>query len=282
VLLAVKNILLNADESKGHQKIPADRIAFEGEDVTLDSDMVFSPFQDAEKCYWLRICNALLAAGGFYALYTDNEGRFKTKPIESPADDPWAVTYLGNGDSGDDGEELITEEIQWEYSREFYNKVTVYSSEATGGVPVVATASLVVTSPGDSGTNVYVVDPDNPYAYGPGTAVGKRYFTRPPESFEKIKDFSQAKKLAKALLRRSASRQEKLTVVTVPDPRRGPREDYWIRARQADGGVIYHGFKENEEAKKRGLDDRFRVVGWTLPLDGQSGMTHEVTRLLKG
>lgn len=259
VLSAVRTILVA-------QGIPASRINFPSADVNLTEDMVFSPFQDQESCYWLRICNALLAAGGFYAIHTDAEGYFTTKDIEEGAERETAITYLANAIEGDEGEELVTEEIGWEYEEEFYNKVVVYSADTEQDPPIVAVAELHNQSVSAPNAWTYiVVDEENAFAY---EALGNRFFTRPPEAYQGIRTDTEARKLAKALLRRTATRHVKLTIPTMPDPRRGPREDYILKARRSNGDVLYN--------------SKYRVVGWTLPLDAQSAMSHEVNRTLRG
>ena len=256
VLQATRQILTQ-------QGIPADRINFPSPDVPLVREMTFSPFQDVDSCYWLRICNALLAAGGFYALYTDNEGYFTTKPIEGSGERPIAITYLGNGALGDrEGEELITGDIGWEYDPEFWNKVVVYSDS---GMFVVAVAQLHNQNvPPPNAYTYIVVDEESEYAY---EALNNTFLQRPPESYQAIATSLEASKLAISLLKRSASKHVTLTVPTIPDPRRGPREDYWIEARRSDGERIWNG--------------HFRVVGWSLPLS-LSEMSHEVNKAIRG
>ena len=243
VLAATRTIL-------AAQGIPNGRINFPSADVTLTTDMIFSPFQDADSCYWLRICNSLLAAGGFYALWTDGEGYFTTREIEEGNEREVAIKYLGNGAEDADGEELITGDIGWEYDPEFWNKVVVYS-DAEANPPIVAVAQLHNLNVSAPNAYTYiVVDEESEFAY---EALGNRFLTRPPESYQNIRSTSEARRLAKSLLKRSATKRLTLTVPTMPDPRRGPREDYSITARRSDGDEIHSG--------------RHRVTGWTLPLD---------------
>jgi hypothetical protein len=240
--------------------IPASRINFPVVDNAITKDIVVSPQQNAEDAKYLRIINKALASGGFYALYTDSQGFFTTHELDAPK--PVAVKYTANKDASESGEELICDDIQWEYSREFLNKVSVYSADGSTDSPTVWAAAELHSqsvSPPDTHTLI-VVDPESAFTY---EALGGRYFAAEPKSYHHIADLSTAKRLASAYLQKVASRHFQMTVPTMPDPRREPRETYRILARRSDGSLIW--------------DMRARVTGWEMPLD-LSQMTHEVGR----
>lgn len=221
--------------------VPSGRINFPpaSEDKQLTSDAFFDPYQDASGCYWLRICNSLLASGGFYALYTDRDGRFVTKEIESGLSTE-SVFY----GTTEDSERLITDEIGWEYGDEsFANRVVVYSGDPNEATPVVGIAE----------NN----DPDSPISI-PNYGVVQRE----PVTMQNIVSEAEANKIALAQLRLATSLHLTLNVSTLPDPRRGPREVYRLDARKPDGTVLWDGL--------------WRVTNWTLPLN-RSGMTHEIS-----
>lgn len=240
ILQSVFDILID----KG---IPANRIDFPVmnsvvTDVQLPTTAYFDPLQDAQGCYWLRICNTLLAAGGFYALYTDGEGRFTTQKIE---DGPRAATDVTYG-SEPGTERLITEEIGFEYGdEEFANRIVVYSGDPNLNPPIVGIAENW--------------DPDSRVSYD---ALG--YWVQPDPFVEQyIANATEATRLAKARLRVASGVDLKLSVTTVPDPRRKPRELYTLDVRREDGTRLWSG--------------KWRVSGWTLALD-LSAMSHDVIR----
>lgn len=238
------------------QGIPTARINFPSTDNAISKNIVISPQQNSADAYYLRIVNKVLAAGGFYALYTDAEGFFTTK--ELGGQQPPAVRYTANGDN--EGEELISGDIEWEYTREFFNKVTVFESDgSTDAPPVWHTAEL--HNKRVSAPNVHttvVVDADSPFAI---EEVGVH--AAEPKSYQHIKSDVEAQLLAIALLNRIASRHQVIQFPTMPDPRRGPREKYRVIARRSDGSILHN--------------MTVRVTGFELPLD-LSEMSHEVSR----
>src|SRR5215207_3290199 len=122
VLAAVKAILLA-------QNVPSSMILFPGtdQDVPLATAIYFDPFQNAQDTRWLKICNQILAAGGFIALFTDNEGRMTTRKI-NPANQLEAdITY---GTTAESDNMIVSEEIPYSYDDEnFANRVVVYSGD---------------------------------------------------------------------------------------------------------------------------------------------------------
>lgn len=236
VLATARGILLD-------RGIPANRIDFppDSEDKLLANDVFFDPYQDAAGCYWLRIVNSLLAAGGFYALYADRDGRLTTHEIEDRlgAED----VFYGSWDTPD-SEMMLTDDIGWEYSDEaFANRVVVYSGDPNEVTPVVGVAE----------NN----DPDSPISI-PNIGVVQRE----PVTMQTLVSEAEADKVALAQLRLATSLHLKLNLATLPDPRRKPREVYRLEARKPDGTLFW--------------DGTWRVTNWTLPLD-RGQMSHEVS-----
>lgn len=261
ILTAVEQILA----ARG---VPGGRVKLPYPDTPLSRDLFFSPYQDASSCYWLRIVNAILSAGGYYAIYTDNEGIFTTKQIEASGAREPGVIYGANA-SRADAEQMIVGEIGFDHADEsFANKVTIYAGDAgedANTPPTVSTAELhstVVSQPNDH--TVIVVDPDSSVSY---EALGNRWIRREPEAVSAVNSQEAANLMSVALLRRVASRSLKLTLPTLPDPRRAPREDYELAVYQDDGTLLY--------------DGSWRVTNWELPLD-LSEMTHELSAPISG
>ncbi len=257
VLARVRQILLD-------RGVPADRIAFPTTDKALTSPATFDPLQDAEGSKWLRICNALLAAGGFYALYADNEGRLTTKEIEDLPDKEAGVAYGTEegterliGDSSGDAW------VDFEYDDErFANRVVVYSSDPNQSPTITAVAELHAYQPASPPPGVIVlVDPDSRVSV---EALG-RVVQKEPVVLQNLISQAEANRLALANLRLASSMDLKLAFPTVPDPRRVPRETYALDVRR-DGERLY--------------GETWPVTGFTLPLDLKE-MVHEVSRQVR-
>lgn len=227
--------------------IPARQINFPGVDKVLGTPMSFDPFQDSSSTSYLRILNALLNAGGFYALYTDNEGRFTTKEIEALGSVEPDAIYTSGGELGG-AYRFLAGTIEEEYDLEsFANRVVVYSGDPNQAAPVVAVA-----------TNR---DPNSP---GSVQNLG-RVVQGEPVMVQNVVSQSAANQLAAAQLKRDTAANHRVNFSTLPDPRRGPRENYRIEARRADGTAVVSGM--------------WSVVGWTLPLGSPpEPMAHECTR----
>lgn len=256
-LALVKGILTN------RYGISPTRIIFPPTDVTLASAIFFTPWQDAQGSHYLNICNSILAAGGFYALWTDGEGNFRTAEVETlaqTAEDLW----LGNGPGG---ESLIQGRIAWEYSAEnFGNVFTIYAGDSNVSPPVVGTAELHATQvPAPNAWTEIVVDPTSRFSI---EALGYRKQAE-PEMLENIVSTAVAKRLAKRRLRLAASYEKKMNINTLFDPRRGPREVYRLRVQRDNGDWLY-----NEKVRV----DSFSV---SLDFDG-GGMRHEVSKVVGG
>ena len=235
VLAAVRTILLG-------RGVAASRIDLPTTDKLLTADKLYDPLQDVESTRYLRICNDLLATGGFYALWTDDEGRFTTKEIEDTTDTDVAVTY-GTTASSD---RLLKETIPWETSDErFANRVRVWAGSAQGTIPVQAKAENH--------------DPDSRLSY---ENYG-RWVEGEPVVLENLVSQAVATLVAKAQLRINSSADMKLTLSTFNDPRRQPRDRYGLEINNDSGEPLWR--------------DRWRVNEISHPLD-MSGMSHSIYR----
>lgn len=256
-LQLVKGILTN------RYGIDPQRIIFPPTDVTLASDIFFTPWQDAQAAHYLNICNSILAAGGFYALWTDGDGNFRTAEVETEAEASEDVRY-GNGPGAD---ALIQGRIGWEYSAEnFGNVFTIYAGDSNVSPPVVGSAELHATQvPAPNAWTQIVVDPTSRFSI---EALGYRKQAE-PEMLENIVSTAVAKRLAARRLKLAAGYEKKMSINTLFDPRRGPREVYRLYIKRDNGDWLY--------------DEKVRVDSFSVSLDFEGGgMRHEVAKVVSG
>lgn len=234
VLATVRQILID-------QGFAAERIVFPSGDVVLPTPIYFDAVQNTSAVRWLRICNTLLAAGGFVALYTDAEGRFLTEQIEDPAGKPTAVRY------GSDliKERHVIEDVPFEYDdARFANRIVVTSEDVNQTPPIIGVAENR-----DDNSRVSIQN------YGVSQPEPIRYKT--------VASQEAADLIAQALLVAATGFDLKLSLSTIPDPRRGPREMYELTLYRDDGSLVF--------------DGKWAVTGWQLPLS-LGAMSHEVQR----
>ena len=129
----------------------------------------------------------------------------------------------------------------------FANRVVVYSANASQTTPVAGTAENH--------------DPESP---GSIENLG-RVVQGKPIRYANIIDTAQANLLAKAELKKVSGLNRKVTLRTLPDPRRKPREVYALGLKRDDGTQV--------------LSGSWEVVRWDLPLDGQA-MLHQLTKVM--
>lgn len=258
VLGSVREILLD-------HGFETHRIDFPTIDKALPTGVYFDPLQDAEGVRWLRICNALLAAGGFYALYCDAEGRFTTKEIEDLSARSPDVVYGSTSDS----ERLIGDAsgdawVDFDYDDErFANRTVVYSQDPNQSPPVVSVAEIRAAAPVSPEPGVlYLLDPDS----GGAVDVLGATVQKEPTVLQTLVSQADADRIARATLRLAHSMSLKLSFPTIPDPRRGPREVYGLRVVADDGTELF--------------GDTWPVTGFSMALD-LTEMTHEVSRLVR-
>lgn len=236
VLAEVRNVL-------AAQGVPALMINLppSSEDKVLPEGMYFDPSQDAQGSYWLRIVNALLRAGGFSAIQTDAQGRFVAYKEGDALDSLPEVSY----GTGGDFEPMVTGEIGDDYDDErFANRVVVYSADLQVTPPIYAVAEN--RDPNSKGSIQEV---------GPVLKEIRQ---------QAITSAQEAQALADAELQRSSGYLRKLGISTLPDPRRGPGENYALDLIGKDATI----------------DGRWQVVSWSLPLsDPPTKMDHSLSRL---
>lgn len=232
ILATVRSILL----ARG---IPDSRILLPARDKALTTTMYFDPAKDQDSVYWLRIVNALLAAGGYYGLYTNAEGFFTTQEIKDVDARPPDMSY------GEVGDPLIVGEVADDYKdSNFANKVVVMSTDVNTTPPIVAVAENH--------------DPNSPASIeNLGRTVIKVI------SLQNVISQSVADTLAKDELSKASGRYHRVTMATIPDPRVAPRQVY---------DALLHNQRGHEI-----LGGRWRVININLPLSGER-MTHELAR----
>lgn len=234
VLATVRQILIDLG-------FAAERIVFPAEDVVLPTPTYFDARQNASAVRWLRICNTLLAAGGFVALYTDAEGRFLTEKIQDPAGKPTAVRY----DSSLVKERHIIPDTAYEYDdARLANRIVVVSEDVNQTPPIVGVAEN----------------------HDPNSRVSiEKYGVQQPEAvrYKTLSSQEAADLIAQALLVFATGFDLKLTLDTVPDPRRGPRETYELAWYQDDGTLVF--------------DGKWPVTEWKLPFN-LGVMEHAIQR----
>lgn len=248
VLAAARTLLASMTPA-----IPSTRINFPTTDVLLKTPMYFDPFTDSSRCYRLRIINALLAAGGFYGLYTDKEGRFTTTKIPEFTTETPDVFYASRGGvyyevpAGSLGGEVLvsTEDISDHPDDEnFANQIVVLSSDTNTTPQIMAIAENR--------------NPNSPFSI---QNLG-RIKAADPITLQNIVSLEEATLYAKAALRRASGLYRRVTIKTVVDPRRGQKEVYGTYIELPDGSLAVSG--------------KWRVIGWQI--DGSS-MSHELARV---
>ena len=227
------------------QGVPSSRIDFPATDVALSSAMFFDPVTDPAGSVWLRVVNALLAAGGFYAVYCDAEGRFKTRKIDDLGRRQEDVSYDSSWVVARGGARLQPEVEETFDDERFANRVVVYSGDPNISPPVVS-----------------VAENHDPQSRGSIENLG-RVVQKEPIVLKSIATAADADLVARSELKKASSLARKLTFATLPDPRRGPREVYRVDLSGPAGEVL--------------VDSTWAVTGWTLPLD-LSEMVHTVAR----
>lgn len=225
---------------------PLSRLNFPpaSEDVALTTPLEIDAAQDSAGCYYLRICNRLLAAGGFIALYADKEGRLATKKSSARARREPDVFY----GSSEIRERLVVGAIGEDYEdNRFGNRIVVRSSDALDVEPIrVAVENRDPNSPASIKNFGRVVQPE-------------------PLVYENLSSAAEALALARGRLAVASGLNAKLNLRTVQDPRLDARQTYSLsvsddRGREAAFGTWF-------------------PVGATLPLDEGAGvMEHQLAR----
>lgn len=237
VLALVRQIILD-------RGVPADRIVFPPGGATLTSGITFDPVVDQAGTYWLRIANTLLNAGGYYALYTDEEGKFTTKKMGS------RTVIEADVRMGPEYEPVVVNEVQDSYEDDrFANRVIVFSRNVNDTPPIVATA-------------------ENHNAASPASFEQLGRWETKTVNLTTVVTQADAQTMAQAELERASGFYRKITLQTIPDPRRKPREVYEVLLRDRSGRTV--------------VDGLWDVTSWTLPLTAApTTMSHEISRIEK-
>lgn len=235
VLAAVRTILLN-------HAVPDQMISLPPTDVALRNTITFDPSADQTGSNWLAICNALLNAGGFYALQTTADGRFTTEKMGSRHVMAPSVIYDEIQDRFVVGE--VTD--NWDDTR-FANRIVVRSQDVADTPPIVS-----------------VKENRNPLSQGSYDYLGR--WVSKSVNMQTVASQADADTMAQAELEKASGYYRKLTLLTLPDPRRGLREIYELRLNDVRGEEL--------------LGGRWAVTSWSLPLsDPPDAMSHEISRV---
>jgi len=215
ILAKVRGILLA-------QGIPASMIVTPpaSQDVAMATTTYFDPFNNATDTRWLRICNTILAAGGFIALFADNEGRLTTRKINASnrleADFSYGTTK--------ESDNLITSEtIEYVCDDEtFANRVVVYS-----GDPAEAASFGVAENH----------DPNSRISF---ERLG-RWVQKDAIELPSLVSPTEAQQVALQALRVASGMNLRLNFDTIFDTRVKPRQVYGLEVFGDDGDPIWTG-----------------------------------------
>lgn len=243
VLAAAKSILVARGFSSARIDFPPT-----SQDKTLPQPMFFDPFQDADSVRYLRIVNALLAAGGFYALYTDKEGKFTTKALPTIPKKSGDAKY---GTTGDGFEKMLTGSSSWSIDDEnFANSVVVQSGDANQQFLIARAENH---------------DPNSRVSIEALIAAGRGdgRVQKEPVVLQQLVTTAEAQAIALEILRRDSGMNLTRTITTLFDPRRDAREVYELNVYREDGVEVATGI--------------WPVVGWEVELSPESiSMSHEL------
>lgn len=188
----------------------------------------------------LQRINDRMATAGYYSLWFDRHGVATSRPFDDLSQAQPAVTYTS--DAGSQIVPPIEEQPDW---TRVCNRVVVLGTDP-------AADQIVAVRENN--------DPTSPASYD---ALGG-WITRTLEVPE-VQTQAAADAMAENVLRGGASFYNTLTLQTLPDPTRNPREVYALDIRDRTGNVV--------------ADGKWRCSGWTLPLDWESPvMSHHISR----
>ena len=236
ILSAVRAILLA-------QGVPEKMIIFppSSQDVAMGTTTYFDPFNNATDTRWLRICNTVLAAGGFLALFADNEGRLTTRKINTSNRIEPSHTY---GTTPESDRMIVSETIPYTYDdQNFANRVVVYS-----GDPSEAASYGVAENH----------DPNSAVSY---ERLGY-WVQKEPIELPSLVSPTEAQEVALAALRVASGMSLRVNFDTVFDTRLAPRQAYGLEVFSDAGEAIYTG-------------DAWPVLSVSAPLN-LAPMHHEV------
>jgi hypothetical protein len=187
----------------------------------------------------LRRVNDRLMMAGYYTVTFDRHGIATSKPYTDLASAQPAVTY-----SGGTGSRIVPPIADTPDMTRFCNRVVVVGTD-----PALEPVYAIREN----------TDPLSPASFG---NLGGQWISRTEENPE-IQTQDAADALADALIRNGASYYRTLTIQTLPDPTRQPREVYGVELTNADGTVA---------------DGLWHCSGWELPIKPLEAMTHYLNR----
>ena len=215
ILASVRTILLD-------RGVPANMIVFppSSEDVAMGTTTYFDPFQNSSDTRWLRICNTILAAGGFLAIFADNQGRLTTRKI-NPSNRIEPVHTYGTTPESD--QMIVSDTIPYSYDDEnFANRVVVYS-----GDPSEAASYGVAENH----------DPNSRVSY---ERLGY-WVQKDPIELPSLVSPAEAQMVALQALRVASGLSLRLSFETVFDTRIKPRQAYGLEVFSDTGEAIWSG-----------------------------------------
>jgi hypothetical protein len=215
-------ILANVRQLLLDQGVPVSMIVFppEEEDVAMGTTTHFDPFQSGTDTRWLRIANTILAAGGFLALFADNEGRMTTRKINPSNSIEPSHTY---GTTMESDRMITSESINYVYDDEnFANRVVVYSGDPSEA------ASFGVAENHDPNSRVSF------------ERLGY-WVQKNPIELPSLVSPSEAEEVARQALRVASGMNLRLNFETILDTRIRPRQAYGLEVFGDDGEPIWTG-----------------------------------------
>jgi hypothetical protein len=219
---AGEGILENVRQILLDQGVPPSMIVFPptSEDVAMGTTTHFDPFQSGTDTRWLRIANTILAAGGFLALFADNEGRLNTRKISTSNRIEPSHTY---GTTQESDRMIASESITYVYDDEnFANRVVVYSGDPSEA------ASFGVAENHDPNSRVSF------------ERLGY-WVQKSPIELPSLVSPAEAQEVARQALRVASGMNLRLNFDTVFDTRIRPRQAYGLEVFDDAGEAIWTG-----------------------------------------
>lgn len=246
-LLDANQTPVTVDDTAGMNPIDRAKVALNSVGLTRQSIPLGGPSYTKAVSWgpgtslFKRINDRFLTAG-YYALWFDRHGVATSRPYDDLSTAQPAVRYTS--DTGSKIVPPIDEEPDW---TRVCNRVVVLGTDP-------AADQIVAVRENN--------DPTSPASY---QNLGNQWITRTIEAPE-IQTQTAADAMAENVIREGASFYRTLTLQTLPDPTRNPREVYELDIRDRTGTQLVSG--------------KWRCSGWTLPLDWNDPvMTHDLSRV---
>lgn len=225
----------------GQARVALNSVGLTRQAIPLDSANYTSAVSWGPGTSRLKRINDRMQTAGYYSLWFDRHGIATSRPRGDLATAEPAVTY-----SGASGSRIVPPIDDAPDMTRLCNRAVVIGSDPSNE-PIVAVRE----------NN----DPTSPVSY---QNMDNCWITRTTED-SSIQDQTTANALAEEMVRNGASYSRTLTLQTLPDPTRNPREVYRLDVTNGDGVTI---------------DGLWWCSGWTLSLDWANPvMTHTLHRL---